>query len=90
MGAPPGGLSFGFEAKAGVTLGFWKAFALDGSGPDLGDATGRMFSGFVIPGDLDDLGQLQVHDICEVAGEGSLTVSGSFSVNYAGESAGRL
>jgi hypothetical protein len=74
-------LGFGFDANKSITIGFWKAFSLDNKGPELGDATGKMISGFVIPGKLADLRQLQEHDICEVAGSGSLGISATFSVN---------
>jgi hypothetical protein len=80
VGTTTGDLTFGFEDKQKITIGFWKAFPLDAGGPGLGSATGRMISSFVIPGDVADLAQLQVHDICEVAGEGRLKVSGSFTV----------
>src|SRR5436190_12786328 len=45
VGIPVSSLTFGFEANKSITLGFWKAFPLDGKGPKLDDATGRMISG---------------------------------------------
>src|ERR1051326_8929993 len=59
-------LCFGFDANKSITLGFWKAFSLDDKGPELGEATGKMISSFVIPAKLADIQQLQEHDICEV------------------------
>src|SRR5689334_17100378 len=58
--APVSSLTFGFDANKSITLGFWKAFPLDANGPALDEATGRMFSSFVIPGSVADLNQLQV------------------------------
>jgi hypothetical protein len=76
-----GDLTFGMDKSTSVSLAFYKAFPTDSSQPTLGDATGRMLSGFVIPARLSDLDQLQVNDVCSASGQGTLTVSGSFDVS---------
>jgi hypothetical protein len=76
-----GDLSFGLDGKTGITIEYLKAFRTDSGEPTLGAATGSMISSFVIPGDIDDLKQLQANDECTVSGEGSLKVSGSFDVS---------
>lgn len=75
-----GNLTFGMDQSMSLSLAFYKAFPTDNSQPTLGDATGQMLSGFVIPAHLSDLDQLQVNDVCSVSGQGTLTVSGSFDV----------
>jgi len=75
-----GDLTFGFAANRTIGLEYWKAFPLGGSEPTLGDATGKTLSGYVIPADLDDLQLLGLNDVCTVSGQGSLQVSGGFTV----------
>lgn len=76
-------LTFGFDANSTTSLEYWKAFSLIPSAPTLGQATGEMISGFVIPGDLDDLRLLGLNDVSTVSGQGSLKISGGFSVSVA-------
>jgi hypothetical protein len=76
-----GDLSFGFAANQTVDIEYWKAFPLGSAQPTLGEATGKTISGFVIPGDIDDLKLLAVNDICTASGQGSLKISGGFSVS---------
>jgi hypothetical protein len=75
-----GDLSFGLDAQSSVTLGFDKAFAGAEAAPTLGGAVGRMLSGFVIPAAVADLGLLQSGDVCTVCGQGSLKLTGGFSI----------
>jgi hypothetical protein len=75
-----GDLTFGFGANRSVAIEYWKAFPLSSAEPTLGEATGKMLSGYVIPADVDDLKLLGIDDICSVSGQGSLTISGGFTV----------
>ena len=76
-----GDLTFGFERSSEVSIGHWRAFPASGANqPTLGDAFAQTISNFVIPGDLTDLDQLQLNDICTVSGSGSLMVSGGVQV----------
>jgi hypothetical protein len=76
-----GDLTFGFDPNASIAIEYWKAFPLGKGEPTLGDATGKMISGFVIPADVDDLNLLALNDVCTVSGDGSLTVSAGFNVS---------
>ena len=78
-----GDLTFGFDANRSVAIEYWKAFPLGAGEPTLGEATGKTLSGYVIPADVDDLKLLGVNDICSVSGQGSLTISGGFTVSAA-------
>jgi hypothetical protein len=75
-----GGLTFGFDKSATVTLEYLKAFPLVLGEPTLGSALGQTLSGYVIPADLSDFNKLGVNDIAAVSGEGSLKVSGGVQV----------
>ncbi len=79
-GATAGELSFGIDAGSSVTIGFSKAFDGAVPAPSLGGAVGQMISGFVLAASVDDLKMLRAGDVCTVAGEGSLTLSGSFDI----------
>jgi len=76
-----GDLTFGFDANRSVAIEYWKAFPLGAGQPTLGEATGKTLSGYVIPADVDDLKLLGVNDICSISGQGSLTISGGFTVS---------
>ena len=76
-----GDLTFGFAANQTVDLGYWKAFPLGSAQPTLGEATGKTISGFVVPADIDDLKLLGVNDVCTASGQGSLNISGGFTVS---------
>jgi hypothetical protein len=76
-----GDLSFGIDNNASITIEFLKAFPLAQDPPTLWTATAAMFSGFVIPANVEDLRRLNPNDACSVTGSGSLTVSGSVSVS---------
>ena len=76
-----GDLTFGFDTNRSVAIEYWKAFTLGAGQPTLGEATGKMLSGYVIPADVDDLKLLGVNDICSISGQGSLTISGGFTVS---------
>lgn len=75
-----GDLTFGFDANGSVTIEYLKAFATDADEPTLGEATGKMISGYVIPAEVADLRRLQVNDVCTVSGQGSLTISAGFNI----------
>jgi hypothetical protein len=75
-----GNLTFGFNAGGSMQIEFLKAFATGTAEPTLGDATGQMLSGYLIPASVADLKRMQVNDICTVRGNGSLKVSGGFEV----------
>ncbi len=75
-----GDLTFGLQSNSGITIEFLKAFALGTGGLTVGDALGRVISGYVIPARVADLWLLDVNDIATVSGQGSLKVSGSFDV----------
>jgi hypothetical protein len=79
-GGTAGELSFGIDAGSSVTIGFCKAFDGATPAPSLGGAVGQMVSGFVIAASVEDLKMLRAGDVCTVAGQGSLTVSGSFDI----------
>ncbi len=79
-GATAGELSFGIDAGSSVTIGFCKSFDGAAPAPSLGGAVGQMVSGFVIAASVDDLKMLRAGDVCTVAGQGSLTLSGSFDI----------
>src|SRR6185369_8552861 len=76
-----GDLTFGFDANRSVAIEYWKAFPLGAGQPTLGGATGKTLSGYIIPADVDDLKLLGLNDVCSVSGQGSLTVSGGFTVS---------
>jgi hypothetical protein len=76
-----GDLTFGFEKNSSVTIEYLRAFRTGANEPSLGKATGEMLSNYVIPGDLTDLRKMNVNDICTVSGQGSLKVSGGFTVS---------
>jgi hypothetical protein len=76
-----GDLTFGFDATAGVSLEYFKAFPLGANEPTLADALGRTMSTYVIPADISDLTLLGINDIATVSGDGSLTISGGVEVN---------
>ena len=75
-----GDLTFGLDAASMVTLEYWKSFPLGAGESTLGEATGSTLSGYVIPAHLPDLKLLAVNDVCTVSGQGSLKISGGFSV----------
>jgi hypothetical protein len=76
-----GDLTFGFDRSSDLSFGYWRAFPASGANqPTLGDAFAAAISNFVISGDLTDLAQLGVGDICTASGSGSLTVSGGVQV----------
>jgi hypothetical protein len=75
-----GDLSFGLDAQSGVTLAFDKVFPAAEAAPTLGSAVGRMLSAFVIPGGVADLGLLAAGDVCTVCGQGSLKLTGGFTI----------
>jgi hypothetical protein len=75
-----GDLTFGLNAQSSVTLAFDKAFSAAAEGPTLGGAVGQMLSGFVIPASVADLALLHLGDVCAVSGQGSLKLTGGFSI----------
>lgn len=75
-----GDLTFGVDQNKSVTLTFLKAFDTGQNEPTLWAATAAAFSSFVIPACVDDLKHLKPNDVCTVAGQGTLTVSGSVDV----------
>jgi hypothetical protein len=75
-----GNLTFGLNAGGNMQVEFLKAFLTGPDEPTLGEATGQMLSGYLIPASVDDLKRMRVHDICTVCGTGSLKVSGGFEV----------
>ena len=74
-----GDLTFGLNAQSSVTLAFDKAFA-PAAAPTLGGAVGQMLSAFVIPASVADLALLHLGDVCAVSGQGSLKLTGGFSI----------
>ncbi len=75
-----GNLTFGFNAGGSMQIEFLKAFPTGADQPTLGEATGQMLSGYLIPASVGDLKRMLVNDICTVCGSGSLKVSGGFEV----------
>jgi len=75
-----GDLTFGFDKNSTVTIEYLRAFGSGANQPTLGKATGEMLSNYVIPGDISDVRQMNVNDVCTVSGQGSLKVSGGFTV----------
>ena len=75
-----GDLTFGLDAKSGVTIGFVKAFTGAAVEPTLGGAVGQMLSGFAIAASVADLGLLHEGDVCTVSGQGSLKLTGGFDI----------
>lgn len=78
-----GRLTFGFDTNHGIVLEHWKAFPLGGAEPTLGQAVGETISGYVIPAGVGDLELLGMNDVCTASGQGSLKISGGFSVSAA-------
>jgi hypothetical protein len=78
-----GSLTFGFGANRTVGLEYWKAFPLGIAEPTLGNATGATISKYVIPAEVEDLNLLGINDVCTVSGQGSLKISGGFTVTAA-------
>jgi hypothetical protein len=79
-----GNLSFGVATHETLALEYWRAFPLGGEEEvTLGGATGEALSHFVIPASVADLERLRAHDVCAVAGTGSLEVSAGISVTAA-------
>ena len=76
-----GDLTFGIDKNAGITLEFVKAFPTGTNEPTLWQATAAAFSDFVIPAKVDDLKRLNANDVCNVSGQGSLTISGAVNVS---------
>jgi hypothetical protein len=74
-----GDLKFCLDAASSVDIGFDKAFPVTAA-PTLGGAVGRMLSGFVIPASVADLGLLAAGDVATVSGQGSLKVTGGFTI----------
>jgi hypothetical protein len=75
-----GDLTFGLDAKSGVTIEFVKAFSGAAVEPSLGGAVGQMLSGFTIAASIADLGLLHAGDVCTVSGQGSLKLTGGFEI----------
>ncbi len=75
-----GDLTFGLDAKSGVTIGFVKAFTGAAVEPSLGGAVGQMLSGFAIAASVEDLKLLHAGDVCTVSGQGSLKLTGGFDI----------
>jgi len=75
-----GDLTFGFDKNSTVTIEYLGAFRTGANEPTLGKATGELLSNYVIPGDLSELRKMNVNDVCTVSGQGSLKVSGGFTV----------
>jgi len=78
-----GDLTFGVGLNRTVGIEYWKAFPLGAGEKTLGEATGIAISGYVIPAEMDDLRMLEVNDVCTVSGQGSLKISGGFTVSAA-------
>ncbi|MCU1232140.1 MAG: hypothetical protein JWP63_107, partial [Candidatus Solibacter sp.] len=78
--ATEGSVTFGIDAAGSLAIEYLKAFAIDGA-PPFGEAVGQMLAGYTIPASVKDLALLQAGDVCTVAGQGSLQVSGSFDVS---------
>lgn len=75
-----GALTFGLDAKSGVTTEFVKEFTSADDEPSLGGAVGRMLSAFVIAASVEDLKLLHAGDVCTVSGQGSLKLTGGFDI----------
>lgn len=82
LGAKSGDLSFGFSAGTNVAFTTFRLFEKQNNGqfPLAADALSDTFSGFVIPGDLEDLQGMPTGTVAAVEGGGSLKFSGSIDL----------
>jgi hypothetical protein len=74
-----GDITFGFEAGASATFEFFRRFSVDDTAPKVGEALGKVISGFVMPADVTDLRSLKAGDVATCSGKRHLKVSGKFS-----------
>jgi hypothetical protein len=76
-----GNVTFGIDVGGGVGTEYFRRFDVNAAHPTVAEAFGTVISDFTLPADIPDLDAMQTGDICTVSGNGSLKISGDFSVS---------